>query len=106
MHYAAGPEERRVSVSEFKAHCLRLFEEMRETGEPIVVTKRGVPIAVVQPSGPEAPRRVVGAMKGTGRILGDVVAPALDEDEYGNETFDGEVFSVGPEGRDPESHEE
>ena len=38
-----------VNVSEFKATCLRLLEQVRQTGEPLEILKNGVPLAVVYP---------------------------------------------------------
>jgi prevent-host-death family protein len=40
---------RRIAVSRFKAECLGLLEDVRQTGEEIVVTKRGQPLARVLP---------------------------------------------------------
>jgi prevent-host-death family protein len=42
---------RKVAVSEFKTHCLRLVEEVARQRREIVVTKRGKPIARVVPMG-------------------------------------------------------
>lgn len=39
---------RHIAVSRFKAQCLALLEEIAETGEELVVTKRGQPLARVQ----------------------------------------------------------
>jgi len=39
--------ERTVSASSFKAHCLALLDEVAATGQQIVVTKRGRPVARV-----------------------------------------------------------
>jgi prevent-host-death family protein len=41
-----------VAISEFKARCLGLLEEVKATGEELVVTKRGAPIARVTPVEP------------------------------------------------------
>ena len=38
---------RTVSASAFKAHCLAMLDEVAATGEAIVVTKRGHPVARV-----------------------------------------------------------
>jgi prevent-host-death family protein len=54
---------RSVSVSEFKAKGLALFEEVANSGEVITVTKRGKPIAQVVPL--EPPR----SLRGSGRQL-------------------------------------
>lgn len=43
------PVRREVSASEFKAKCLALLDEVAETHETIVVTKRGRPVARVVP---------------------------------------------------------
>lgn len=40
---------RSVAVSKFKAECLSLLQEVAATGEELVVTKRGAPIARVLP---------------------------------------------------------
>ncbi len=43
------PVARTVSAAEFKTHCLRLMDEVRETGIPIVVTKHGRPVSRLVP---------------------------------------------------------
>ncbi len=42
------PVPRHIAVSRFKAECLGLLEEIAQTGEELVVTKRGQPLARVQ----------------------------------------------------------
>ncbi len=43
-----------LQVSKFKARCLGLLKEIRDTGEPLTLTLRGEVIAVVQPPGLES----------------------------------------------------
>ncbi len=72
-----------VSISEFKATCLARLERVRRTGRRLIVTKRGRPIAEVVPAVIE--RRAgtwLGSAAGTGRITGDLVAPAVAADEW------------------------
>jgi prevent-host-death family protein len=38
-----------ISATQFKARCLRLLDEVAETGETLVVTKHGKPVAWVEP---------------------------------------------------------
>lgn len=72
-----------VSVSEFKATCLALLQKVRRTGQPILITRRGEPIAQVIPPLPaERPADWIGSMRGTGRILGDIVSPVMDESDW------------------------
>ena len=40
---------RTIPAGRFKAHCLKLLDDVAETGETIVVTKRGKPVAKVGP---------------------------------------------------------
>jgi prevent-host-death family protein len=40
---------REITASQFKARCLRLLDEVAETGEALIVTKHGRPVARVEP---------------------------------------------------------
>ena len=71
-----------LPVSRFKATCLAALERVRRTGRPLLVTKRGVPIAQVIPAPPPKPDgSAFGAMQGTAEELEDVVEP-LPEEEW------------------------
>ena len=45
----SGGEKRTMNASEFKAKCLALMDEIAESGEEIVITKRGKPVAKLAP---------------------------------------------------------
>jgi len=65
-----------ISVSEFKAVCLRLLEKVRQTGEPIEILKNGQPLAIIHPALPRSRNGAYGAMKSTLQTpTGDLVAP-------------------------------
>lgn len=72
-----------TAISKFKATCLSLLERVKKTGQPVLITKRGEPIAqVVPPPPPEPPAgSAFGSMAGRGEILGDIVEP-LGEDDW------------------------
>lgn len=71
-----------IAISKFKATCLRLLERVKNTGEPLLVTKKGDPIAVVTPPPrPIKKKSSFGSMKGTIKICGDIISP-LPEDEW------------------------
>jgi prevent-host-death family protein len=63
-----------VSATDFKATCLRVLDTVAETRQGIVVTKRGKPVARVVPM-INRPDNIVGAMRGTIEIRGDIVGP-------------------------------
>jgi prevent-host-death family protein len=72
-----------VAISEFKAKCLALLEEVQKTKRPLRVTRFGKPVAEVVPASPEAgPADWIGSMKDSMEILGDIVSPAGDEGEW------------------------
>jgi prevent-host-death family protein len=56
--------EQHVGVAEFRRDCLKLIEQVAATGTPVVVTKRGRPVARLVAAPPVRPS-VVGAMHGT-----------------------------------------
>ena len=71
-----------VSISEFKAKCLALLEQVRATREPIRVTRHGKPVAEVVPPTPTVDRsKWIGSLKDS-MILGDIISPATDKDEW------------------------
>ena len=72
-----------VAISEFKAKCLALLEQVRRTRQPIRITRHGKPVAEVVPSTAVADRAaLIGSMRGKIEILGDIISPASDEDEW------------------------
>lgn len=73
---------RTMPAGEFKQTCLRLLDEVGVSGEPIVITKRGRPVAQLAPVKPERAEDWLGAMRDRGEIHGDLVAPATDPGEW------------------------
>jgi len=72
-----------IAISKFKATCLAVLERVRRTGKPVLVTRFGEPVAeVVPPSVAEQPERELGTLRGTIRFVGDIVAPASEEEDW------------------------
>jgi prevent-host-death family protein len=73
-----------VAISEFKAKCLSLLQQVSKTKEPIRVTRFGKPVAdVIPPAEIEVDRKAwIGSGRGTAKILGDIVSPASDLDDW------------------------
>jgi prevent-host-death family protein len=65
-----------MPAGEFKARCLRVMEEVKKYRTPVVITKKGRPVAKLVP--PDAPATdVFGCMAGSARIVGDIEAPVV-----------------------------
>ncbi len=72
-----------LAISKFKATCLAVMERVRKTKKPVRVTRFGKPVAdIVPPEMPKSGKSWLGCMAGTGRIKGDIVAPASDIDDW------------------------
>ena len=72
-----------IAISKFKATCLAAIERVRKTRKPLRITRFGEPVAeIVPPSGPERSNAWLGAMRGTGRISGDLVPPVVSENDW------------------------
>jgi prevent-host-death family protein len=72
-----------IPISRFKATCLALLDKVKRTGQQIIVTKKGEPIAqVIPPPLAEKPESWLGCAQSTGRIVGDIVGPVLDAGEW------------------------
>jgi len=72
-----------VAISEFKAKCLGLLEQVRKTKKPIRITRFGKPVAeIIPPSPASEPGDWLGSMKGRMEILGDIVSPVVDESDW------------------------
>lgn len=70
-----------VAISEFKATCLKLLERIKNTGQAVLITKKGEPIALVTPPPPPTkPKSGFGVMQGTVQIKGDIIEPLPLED--------------------------
>ncbi|MFN0171902.1 MAG: type II toxin-antitoxin system Phd/YefM family antitoxin [Bryobacteraceae bacterium] len=72
-----------IAISKFKATCLSVLENVRKTRRPVLVTRFGEPVAeIVPPRPPKRAGRGLGALAGTARIVGDIVSPVSDENDW------------------------
>jgi prevent-host-death family protein len=77
-------DNRHIGAAEFKANCLRLMDEVARERRPIIITKRGKPIAKLVPVETEA-ITLFGRMAGSIKICGDIVSPIEDAGWTGDE---------------------
>ena len=80
--YPGAPTVVEMAISKFKATCLAVLERVRKTGEPVLITRFGHPIAEIVAPGALKPVRRLGTMSGSGRIIGDIVGPIGDESDW------------------------
>jgi prevent-host-death family protein len=68
----------KMTATEFKAKCLKLIDRVGESGEPIVISKHGRPVARLIPEGDGKPWL---KLRGRGTFSGDPFAPVVAEEE-------------------------
>lgn len=73
-HIESFAMSKTVKASEFKAKCLQLMDEVAASGETVIITKHGKPVARLMPT-ETRPKSIFGALKGQVRIVGDIISP-------------------------------
>jgi prevent-host-death family protein len=63
-----------MAAGEFKAKCLKIMDRVNKTREPILITKKGRPVAKLVPADP-ASDDFFGSLAGIIEIVGDVESP-------------------------------
>ena len=63
-----------MPAGEFKARCLAVMEDVSKTREPVLITKRGKPVAKLVPA-ERAEQDFIGRLEGRVRITGDIESP-------------------------------
>ena len=71
-----------IRISKFKATCPAVLDRVEKTRQPVLVTRFGKPVAQVLPPPSSPVGDWLGAMKDSGEIRGDLVAPAADLPEW------------------------
>lgn len=73
---------KKIAAGEFKAKCLALMEEVRSTRQPIVITKRGKPVAKLVPVGNGKKDDWIGRLNGKFKVTGDIVSPVVPLEDW------------------------
>lgn len=68
-----------MAAGEFKAKCLTVMDEVQETGETVLITKRGKPVAKLVAARKKG-NEIFGYMIGKAKITGDVIHTVPAED--------------------------
>ena len=71
-----------IAISKFKATCLAVLEKVKKTGQPILVTRFGSPVAQITPPAPSKRAPKLGTGIGSITIHGDIVGPISDLSDW------------------------
>jgi antitoxin (DNA-binding transcriptional repressor) of toxin-antitoxin stability system len=67
-----------ISITDFKARCLALLQELSDTNESLVITKHGKPFAEVRPCKQDV-ETALEKFRGSVVHCGDIVSPIEEE---------------------------
>jgi prevent-host-death family protein len=71
-----------MAAGKFKATCLKVMDEVAAKREPVVITKNGRPVAKVVPVEMEEEDPLAVFRFGSGKIVGDVVSPIMELEDW------------------------
>jgi prevent-host-death family protein len=65
---------KQIRASIFKSRCLAIMDKVQSTDEPVIITKRGIPIVKIMPV-QAAEEDIFGFMAGKVKVVGDIESP-------------------------------
>ena len=71
-----------INASDFKARCLAILDRVHETGERVVILKRGRPVAALSRATDEGEGYPQAELEGTVVVVGDVLGPVFPEEHW------------------------
>ena len=66
-----------ITLSELPENLQNFLIQAQTTGEILTITQNGIPCATISPI-KKSKRAAIGAMKNTGKIVGDIVEPTAN----------------------------
>ena len=70
-----------MRAGESKARCLKLMDEVQKTRDPLIITKRGKPVAKLVPAD-KSGNDIFGCLKGVVKIVGDIESPLAPPEDW------------------------
>jgi prevent-host-death family protein len=70
-----------MPAGEFKTHCLSVMDQVFRSGESVLITKHGKPVAKLVPAESEA-EEIFGYMAGRVKVVGDIVGPITPLEDW------------------------
>ena len=72
---------KKIPAGQFKSKCLAIMDRVQKTGESVLITKHGKPVARLSPA-PGVPEDIFGYMAGKVKIVGDIVGPITPLEDW------------------------
>jgi prevent-host-death family protein len=72
---------KKIAAGKFKAQCLKVMAQVHTTREPVLITKRGQPLAKLVPA-EKASDDFIGRLEGIVTIVGDIESPIVPLEDW------------------------
>jgi antitoxin (DNA-binding transcriptional repressor) of toxin-antitoxin stability system len=69
-----------MTISEFKSKCIAVLKDAQRSGKGLIVTRRGQPLARIEPITGVSGKRKLGTFRGRMTILADIVNTDTSKD--------------------------
>jgi prevent-host-death family protein len=74
---------KKMAAGAFKTNCLAVMDEVQSKRITVVITKHGKPVAKLVPVESKSDD-IFGFLRGKIAITGDIISPALTQEEWGS----------------------
>jgi len=71
-----------MTAGRFQKNCLKLMDNFSTSSEPILITKKGRPIAKLVSADAKTTDDVFGCLRGVMKIVGDITSPAVPIEDW------------------------
>ena len=71
-----------INISDFKAQCLAILDRVQSTGEPVLILRRGLPVAELLPARRSQAEYPQMELEGIVTIIGDIIEPVIPEEHW------------------------
>lgn len=68
-----------IAIGQFKATCLKVLEQVNKSKQPLIVTKRGIPLVRILPTTEDIDRT---SLIGSIIYEDELILPALDDKDW------------------------
>ena len=72
---------KQMPAAKFKAQCLALMDTVSASGEGILITKRGKPVAQLVPA-KRTGKNILGSLRDKFHVKGKITDPAIPHDDW------------------------
>ncbi|HEY3974523.1 MAG TPA: type II toxin-antitoxin system Phd/YefM family antitoxin [Candidatus Sulfotelmatobacter sp.] len=72
---------KQMPAGQFKARCLAVMDQVLQSGEPVLITKHGKPVAKLVPAETQADD-IFDYMAGKAQGVGDIVGPVTPLEDW------------------------